>query len=33
MDGRIPKETTILNFRYLVEKHQIAEQVFERVNQ
>ena len=31
--GRIPDETTILNFRHLLEEHQIAEQIFENVNQ
>ena len=31
--GRIPDETTILNFRHLLEEHQIAEQIFEKVNQ
>ena len=33
IDGRIPDETTILNFRHLLEEHQIAEQVLKRVNQ
>ena len=33
IDGRIPDETTILNFRHLLEEHQIAEQVLEHVNQ
>ncbi len=33
IDGRIPDETTILNFRHLLEEHQIAEQVLERVNE
>jgi len=33
IEGRIPDETTILNFRHLLEEHQIAEQILERVNQ
>jgi IS5 family transposase len=33
IEGRIPDETTILNFRHLLEEHQIAEQIFENVNQ
>jgi IS5 family transposase len=33
IEGRIPDETTILNFRRLLEEHQIAEQIFESVNQ
>ena len=33
IDGQIPDETTILNFRHLLEEHQIAEQVLERVNE
>ena len=33
MDGRIPDETTILNFRHLLEEHRIAEQIFEAVKQ
>ena len=33
IEGRIPDETTILNFRHLLEEHQIAEQIFESVNQ
>jgi len=33
MDGRIPDETTILNFRHLLEKHRIAEQIFKAVKQ
>ena len=32
IDGRIPDETTILNFRHLLEEHQIAEQVLKHVN-
>jgi transposase, IS5 family len=31
--GRIADETTIHNFRHLLEEHQIAEQVLESVNQ
>jgi IS5 family transposase len=33
IEGRIPDETTILNFRHLLEEHQIAEQILESVNQ
>ena len=33
IEGRIPDETTILNFRDLLEEHQIAEQVLESVKQ
>ncbi|CAK6700186.1 hypothetical protein ICNINCKA_02795 [Synechococcus sp. CBW1107] len=33
MEGRIPDETTILNFRHLLEEHRIAEQILEGVNQ
>jgi IS5 family transposase len=33
IEGRIPDETTILKFRHLLEEHQIAEQIFESVNQ
>ena len=33
MEGRIPDETTILNFRHLLEKHRIAEQILEGVNE
>ncbi len=33
MDGKIPEETTILNFRHLLEYHRIAEQILEGVNQ
>ncbi|MCX5930604.1 MAG: transposase [Cyanobacteria bacterium] len=33
IDDRIPDETTILNFRHLLEEHQIAEQILEKVNQ
>jgi len=33
IDGRIPDETTFLNFRHLLEEHQIAEQVLKHVNQ
>ncbi len=31
-DDRIPNETTILNFRHLLEKHQLAEKLFAEVN-
>src|SRR3546814_14574542 len=31
--GRAPDETTILNFRHLLEKPNIAEEMFEGVNQ
>ena len=30
--GRIPDETTILNFRHLLEKHALAERILESVN-
>ena len=33
MEGRIPDETTFLNFRHLLEEHRIAEQILEGVNQ
>jgi IS5 family transposase len=33
MEGRIPDETMILNFRHLLEEHRIAEQILEGVNQ
>ena len=33
IDGRIPDETTILNFRHLLEERRIAEQFLERVNE
>ena len=33
MEGRIPDETTILNFRHLLEENRIAEQILEGVNQ
>ena len=33
MEGRIPDETTILNFRHLLEEHRIAELIVEGVNQ
>jgi IS5 family transposase len=33
MEGRIPAETTILNFRQLLEEHRIAEQILDGVNQ
>jgi IS5 family transposase len=32
IDDRIPDETTIHNFRHLLEDHQIAEQLLENVN-
>ena len=31
-DDRIPDETTILNFRHLLEKHQLSEKLFAEVN-
>ena len=31
-DDRIPDETTILNFRHLLEKHQLTEKLFVEVN-
>jgi IS5 family transposase len=33
IEDRIPDETTILNFRHLLEEHRIAEQILETVNQ
>jgi IS5 family transposase len=33
VEDRIPDETTILNFRHLLEEHRIAEQILETVNQ
>jgi IS5 family transposase len=33
MEGWIPDETTILNFRHLLDEHRIAEQILEGVNQ
>jgi IS5 family transposase len=33
MEGLIPDETTILNFRHLLKGHRIAEQILEGVNQ
>ncbi|MFY3553423.1 transposase, partial [Achromobacter insolitus] len=30
--GRVPDETTILNFRHLLEQHNIADQALEAVN-
>jgi IS5 family transposase len=30
--GRVPDETTILNFRHLLEEHNIADEIFEGVN-
>jgi IS5 family transposase len=32
IEGRIPDEKTILNFRHFLEEHQIAEQIFESMN-
>ncbi|WP_444942316.1 transposase [Microbulbifer sp. ZKSA004] len=29
----IPDETTILNFRYLLETHQLGRQIFEEIKQ
>lgn len=31
-DDRIPDETTILNFRHLLEKHEVTEKIFTEVN-
>ena len=31
ISDRIPDETTILTFRYLLEKHELGEQIFETV--
>jgi IS5 family transposase len=31
-DDRVPDETTILNFRHLLEKHQLTEKLFAEVN-
>lgn len=33
IEGRIPDETTILNFRHLLEEHRTAEQILMGVNQ
>ncbi|WP_231597186.1 hypothetical protein [Synechococcus sp. CBW1004] len=33
VEDRIPDETTILNFRHLLEENRIAEQILETVNQ
>jgi IS5 family transposase len=33
MEGRIPDETTILNFRHLLEEHRNAKQILEGMNQ
>ncbi len=33
VEDRIPDESTILNFRHLLEEHSIAEQILESVNQ
>jgi IS5 family transposase len=33
IDGRIPDETTILNFRHLLETHGMAERIFALINQ
>jgi IS5 family transposase len=32
ISDRIPDETTILAFRYLLEKHELGEQIFDTVN-
>lgn len=32
MVGRVPDETTILNFRHLLEKHDLAKALFEEIN-
>jgi IS5 family transposase len=32
LTGRIPDETTILNFRHLLEKHQLGRQMFDEIN-
>jgi transposase, IS5 family len=29
----VPDETTILNFRHLLEKHQLTKLIFEKMNQ
>lgn len=33
MEGRIPEETMVLNFRHLLEEHRIPEQIMEGVTQ
>jgi len=33
LDSAIPDHTTIMNFRHLLEKHQLAHRLFEVVNQ
>ncbi len=33
LDQAIPDRTTIMNFRYLLERHQLARQLFEAINQ
>jgi IS5 family transposase len=32
-DDRLPDETTILRFRHLLEKHQLAPQILQTVNE
>ena len=32
ISGRVPDETTILNFRHLLEKHNLAKLLFEEIN-
>ena len=32
-ERRIPHEATILDFRHLLEEHEISEQILDRVNQ
>ena len=32
LSGRIPDETTILNFRHLLEKHSLGTQLFKEIN-
>ena len=33
LDGAIPDRTTIMNFRHLLERHQLARQLLETINQ
>jgi len=33
LDGAIPDQTTIMNFRHLLDQHQLARQLFETINQ
>lgn len=33
LDQAIPDRTTIMNFRHLLEQHQLARQLFEAINQ